>query len=111
VEEVPRVGVRKRARYTVLGPGLFQVRLHFGFKDEPDVPAALATLKLRDSHIDVAGATYFIGRENVRSGKVPGMHPWREHLFVMLNRGAANASRFFKLPVDQVFEVGTQVEI
>ena len=39
------------------------------------------------------------------------MHPWREELFVLLNRGAANASRFFHLPPDQVFEVGTQVEI
>jgi K+ transporter len=39
------------------------------------------------------------------------MHPWREELFVLLNRGAASASRFFKLPAEQVMEVGTQVEI
>ncbi len=55
--------------------------------------------------------TYFLGRESVSAGKAPGMHPWREELFVLLNRGAANASRFFKLPADQVFEVGTHVEI
>ena len=29
----------------------------------------------------------------------------------MLNRGADSASRFFNLPADQVFEVGTRVEI
>ena len=39
------------------------------------------------------------------------MARWQEHLFVMLNRGAASASRFFKLPSNQVFEVGTQVDI
>ena len=39
------------------------------------------------------------------------MHPWREELFVLLNRGAASASRFFKLPAEQVFEVGSHVEI
>ena len=39
------------------------------------------------------------------------MPRWREHLFVVLNRGAASASRFYHLPSSQVFEVGTQVEI
>jgi K+ transporter len=35
----------------------------------------------------------------------------REHLFVLLNRGADSASRFFNLPTDRVFEVGSRVEI
>jgi K+ transporter len=39
------------------------------------------------------------------------MHPLREELFVLLNRGAANAARFFHLPPDQVMEVGMQVTI
>ena len=39
------------------------------------------------------------------------MNPLAEHLFVLLNRGADSASRFFSLPADRVFEVGSQVEI
>ena len=39
------------------------------------------------------------------------MPEWREQLFVLLNRGAASASRFYNLPSTQVFEVGTQVDI
>ena len=39
------------------------------------------------------------------------MPRWREQLFVVLNRGAGSASRFYHLPSPQVFEVGTQVEI
>jgi KUP system potassium uptake protein len=39
------------------------------------------------------------------------MPRWQEHLFVVLNRGAASASRFYNLPAKQVFEVGTQVDI
>jgi K+ transporter len=35
----------------------------------------------------------------------------RERLFVLLTRGADSASRFFGLPPDRVFEVGTQVEL
>jgi K+ transporter len=39
------------------------------------------------------------------------MNPLQEHLFVMLNRGADSAVRFFNLPSDRVFEVGSRVEI
>ncbi|MCU1388381.1 MAG: Kup system potassium uptake protein, partial [Ilumatobacteraceae bacterium] len=60
---------------------------------------------------DVSDSTFFLGHESIIAGKAPGMHPLREHLFVVLNRGADSASRFFKLPSDRIFEVGTQVEI
>jgi len=76
--------------------------------EEPDIPLALAQLPGVEADDQI---TYFLGRESVSAGKAPGMHPWREELFVLLNRGAANASRFFKLPPEQVFEVGTHVEI
>lgn len=109
--DVPYVGVRKRARLTRLGGGLYQVRLTFGFMDAPDVPAALNGLNVPGHEFDKNEATYFLGRETITAGKVPGMHPWREELFVLLNRGAASAARFFRLPPDQVLEVGTQVEI
>ena len=39
------------------------------------------------------------------------MHRWREQLFVMQNRTAASAARFFQLPAARVFEVGTTIEI
>ena len=107
--DAPRVDEAERADILDLGQGILQTTLHYGFMDEPDIPAALAAIEEIDA--DIASATYFLGRESVAAGKVPGMHPWREELFVLLNRGAANASRFFKLPADQVFEVGTHVEI
>jgi KUP system potassium uptake protein len=112
VAEVPRVDPENRVTYTAIGPGIHQLELLFGFMDEPDVPDALATMDvIPDFQFDLSTTTFFLGREAVGAGKVPGMHPWREELFVLLNRGAASASRFFNLPPDRVFEVGTQVEI
>ncbi len=108
-EDSPRLDDEQRYHITDLGNRIRQVRINYGFMEEPDVPLALS--QLPDLEIDVANATYFLGRESVAAGKAPGMHPWREELFVLLNRGAANASRFFKLPAEQVFEVGTHVEI
>ncbi len=107
--DAPRVSDDERADIIDLGQGITQVTLRYGFMDEPDIPKALTMIE--EIEADIPNATYFLGRESVTAGKVPGMHPWREELFVVLNRGAANASRFFKLPPDQVFEVGSQVEI
>jgi len=39
------------------------------------------------------------------------MHPVFEHLYTVLHRGADSATRFFNLPPDRVFEVGTPVKI
>ncbi len=108
-QDVPRVDEAARATITDLGDGIRQVRFDYGFMEDPDIPLALAQIPGLEEAADKA--TYFLGRESVTAGKAPGMHPWREELFVLLNRGAANASRFFKLPADQVFEVGTHVEI
>ena len=109
--EAPRVEAEHRAEVSKVEPGVFQVLLTFGFMEEPDVPAALAQIEVRGLDFDPDDATYFIGRESILAGKAPGMHPALEHLFVWLNRGADSASRFFNLPTDRVFEVGSHVEI
>ena len=109
--EEPRVAAEERAEITKVEPGVFQVLLTYGFMEEPDVPAALADLDIRGLTFDPDDVTYFIGRESIISGKAPGMHPALEHLFVWLNRGADSAVRFFNLPPDRVFEVGSRVEI
>ena len=111
VAERPHVAHRKRARITHVGQGIETIRIEFGFMDEPDVPLVLGALDALSDTFDSESVTYFIGSESVTSGKVPGMHPLREELFVLLNRGAANAARFFHLPPDQVMEVGMQVTI
>ena len=107
----PRVPDDARTQVTKVEPGVFQVVITYGFMDEPDVPAALGTLDIRGLTFDPADVTYFIGRESVVAGKAPGMNRVFEHLFVWLNRGADSAVRFFNLPDEQVFEVGSRVEI
>jgi len=109
--DAPRVPEDARTQVTKVEPGVFQVVITYGFMDEPDVPAALGTLDVRGLTFDPADVTYFIGRESVVAGKAPGMNPVFEHLFVWLNRGADSAVRFFNLPDEQVFEVGSRVEI
>jgi KUP system potassium uptake protein len=109
--EEPRVAPEDRAHITKVAPGVFQVQITFGFMDEPDVPGVLATLSHFGLEYDAEDVTYFLGHESIVAGKAPGMNPLQEHLFVWLNRGADSAGRFFNLPTDRVFEVGSRVEI
>jgi KUP system potassium uptake protein len=109
--EVPRVDPPERATVTRVADGVYEVLLRFGFMEEPRVPAALAEIEGAPFTVDTEDISYFIGRESIIAGKAPGMHPLREELFVLLNRGADSASRFFDLPPDRVFEVGSHVEI
>ena len=109
-QDVPTVAVDERAEVTKLGPDIWQVVLKFGYLDQPNVPEALAAIT-DPLTIDMTDLRYFLGRETVIAAPLPNMAPWREKLFVMQMRTAASAARFFYLPADRVFEVGTTVEI
>lgn len=109
--EVPRVSISERSVVTKVEPGVFQILLRFGFTEEPNVVEALSLVNERGLEFDLEDSTFFLGHESIIAGKVPGMNPWLEHLFVLLNRGADSAGRFFNLPNDKIFEVGSHVEI
>ena len=109
-QDVPSVPVDERADVTELGPDIWQVILSFGYLDQPNVPETLAAIS-DPLTIDMNDLRYFLGRETVIAAPLPNMAPWREKLFVMQMRTAASAARFFYLPADRVFEVGTTVEI
>ena len=109
--DLPRVDPSERCELMKVAPGVFQVQLTYGFMEDPDVPTALASIEQRGLEFDPEDVTYFLGHESIVAGKAPGMNPLAEHLFVLLNRGADSASRFFNLPPEKVFEVGSHVEI
>lgn len=91
--------------------GFYQVILRCGFMEDSDVVNALAEIQPGGHPVDPYGVTYFLGDELIVSTDVQSMNPWREKLFVLLDRGADSAGRFFNLPPDRVVTVGTHVEI
>jgi KUP system potassium uptake protein len=93
------------------GEGFYRVILHFGFMDEPDVPAALKLCHLDELDFSPMRTTYFLSRETVIASKLVGMSRWRGVLFAFLLKNANGNLRFFNLPLNRVIELGTQVEI
>ena len=105
----PRVHRAARATVHPLGEGFFQVVLKFGYMERVDVPEALAGIGVADFGFDPTDAVYILGKETV---VVPGS--WRRlhlRLFALMHRNAVDAARYFKLPPEDVLEVGVQVEL
>ena len=110
-EDSPRVPSAQRFEVESYGEGFYRVILHFGFIDEPDVPAALALCHLPELDFSPMRTTYFLSRETVIPSKMDGMARWREVLFAFMLKNANGNLRFFKLPFNRVIELGTQVEM
>ncbi|MCW5636459.1 MAG: potassium transporter Kup [Rubrivivax sp.] len=109
--EVPWVGFDKRIEVESLGHDCWQVTLHFGFKNDPDVPEALQLLEGRGVHLEEMETSYFLSRDIVVPTFGDGMAMWREKLFASMHRNAAAAADFLNLPANRVVELGTKLEI
>jgi len=109
--EVPWIPPEQRLELAPLGRDCWQVVLHFGFMNDPDVPQALAPLAARGVPLPALDTSYFLSRETVIPRIRGGMAYWREKLFASLHHNASAAADFLSLPSNRVVELGSQVEI
>jgi KUP system potassium uptake protein len=109
--EVPWIGMSKRVEVEPLGHHCWQVVLHYGFKNDPDVPAALQQMKSRGCEMDAMTTSYFLSRDTVVPTLGEGMAPWREKLFAQMHHNASGAADFLNLPTNSVVELGSKIEI
>ncbi len=96
---------------TDLGHQCYQVNVHYGFKDEPDVPLALEKLRASGCVVEDMETSYFLSRDIIVPTMAGGMADWREKLFVGMHRNASAAADFLRLPTNRVVELGSKVEI
>ena len=110
VAKTPHVPPAERAEVAHPNDGFFRVTLRYGFTDEVDLPAALMAIGW-DKPLRTADTSYFLGRQTLIASSRPGMALWREKLFAWMVQNAESAMDFFKLPVNRVVELGSQLEI
>jgi KUP system potassium uptake protein len=109
--EVPWIEEKERLEITDIGNGCWQVVIHYGFKDDPDVPGALAQLSGMGSEVNAMTTSYFLSRDSIVPTVGGGMAPWREKLFAQMHLNASSAADFLNLPSNSVVELGSKVEI
>ncbi|MES2742271.1 MAG: potassium transporter Kup [Pseudomonadota bacterium] len=111
IVEEPWVPEAEQVKVVELGHHCYQVNVHYGFKDEPDVPKVLTLCDCLGLPFEMMETSFFIARQTVISAPGSGMAPWREHLFVAISRNARGAADYYQIPPNRVIELGTQVEI
>ena len=109
--ERPWIGLDKRIEIERLGHDCWQVLIHYGFKNDPDVPKALQQLKGRGVALDPMLTSYFLSRDTVVPTLGDEMAQWREKLFAQMHHNASSAADFLNLPNNAVVELGSKIEI
>ena len=109
--EVPWIGLDKRLQVEPLGHDCWQVVVHYGFKNDPDIPSALHQLRGRGCDVEPMTTSYFLSRDTIIPTIGSGMAPWREKLFAQMHHNASGAADFLHLPSNAVVELGSKIEI
>ncbi len=112
IEPVPWIGQDERLRFVQEAPNFWRATAYFGFMERPDIPAVLGEAKKKGCSIILDDVTYYVGHETIvprEDGE--GLAKWRVSLFSVMDRNAARVTDLFKVPVNDVVEIGREVEI
>ena len=109
IEDVPFVPETDRVEVRMLKENFWTVLIRYGFKEEPNIPVALAMCEVHGLPINMMETSFFLGRETLIPKLNSEMAFWREKLFVTMFRNADSATNYFNIPTNRVVELGTQV--
>jgi len=109
VLDEPYVPEAQRVSVTHLAGNFAQVAVSYGYKNETDIPAALALCAKADLEVNMMDTTFFLGRETLIPKTNSSMSYWRTLIFIAMFKNAGSATAFFKIPSNRVVELGSQV--
>lgn len=110
--DVPFVPDQERVRVEVLDNRFQRIFVYYGFKDQPNIPQALElAYKQLSQDFDMMQMSFFISRDRLIHTVGDGMSPWREKLFISMQRNTSPVSDFYQIPPNRVVEMGSQIEI
>lgn len=110
-QKVPYVKEADRVKIEALSHGFYRITGSFGFMDRIDIPAFVALCQQKNLPGSKSDLSYFLSRQRVIPTPGAGMALWREQLYAAMVVNSANATDFFRLPQNQVIELGSRVEI
>jgi len=110
--DIPFVGEEDRVEVEKLNEHFYRIYAYFGFKDQPDIPRAVKQAYTEwGFDYDLMQISFFISRDRVIHAIGEGMSPWREKLFISMQRNTSPVSDFYQIPTNRVVELGSQIEI
>ena len=78
----------------------------------PDIPLLLEEAQQQGCGVGLDDVTYYIGHENILHRRDGAALPrWQEALFAAMARNTSHVTDYFRLPTEQVVEIGRQISI
>ncbi len=108
--EVPFVH-KERVQIEELCSGFYRIIAYYGFMEIPKIKHILEACRERGIRFPIQETTFVLGRETILPRGHQALPLWREHIFAIMARNAERPTAYFKIPPNQVIEVGIQVEI
>jgi KUP system potassium uptake protein len=110
--DVPRIPRAERLEVRKLPENFWHITAHFGFVEVPDLPAALRQAKASGCEIDIKNAIFFNARDAVvaKRGRTLAFRV-RLLLFAFMLRNAVRAVDLFRIPTNNVIEMGRLIEV
>ena len=111
--QVPRIGEAQRAEVKDMGHDFFNVVLHYGFMQYPDILSALKALRIGDEDFDEMQTSFFLSRVSIGAAPAAEAHvnPVFRSLFSWLHKNETDATEFFGLPRNRIVELGARIEM
>lgn len=109
--EVPFVTKDERVEIEVLADNFYRIIALYGFMETPKIKHILDACREHGIPFSIQETTFVLGRETILPSGRPSLTLWREKIFALMSRNAERPTAFFKIPPNQVIEVGIQVEI
>ncbi len=110
-KDIPWVGKKDRIQLESLDENFFRIIAYYGFMEIPKIKHILEACREKGIQFNVQETTFVLGRETILATGDPTLPVWREKIFAFMARNAERPTTFFKIPPNQVIEVGIQVEI
>jgi len=110
-QEVPSVAKDKRVEVQEIIPNFYRIIVRYGFMEIPKMKHILDACREKDLYFKVYETTFVLGRETILPSSQPNMPLWQEKVFALMSRNAQRPTAFFRIPPNQVIEVGIQIEI
>jgi KUP system potassium uptake protein len=111
-ESRPRVVWPERMSVEQEGENFWRVTAHFGFIQRPDIPLLLKEAQQRGCQTLLDDVVYYVGHENILHRRHGAALPhWQEMIFAAMVRNSSHVTDYFRLPTQQVVEIGRQISI
>jgi KUP system potassium uptake protein len=112
-KDEPYVEENQRLKVRVFGENgnFYRVKMYFGFQEEQDVRRALQLCSREGLKIDTKDVSFFVGTERISFRRRTPMAIWQRVLFRFLLNNASSAIEHFRIPVEQVIEIGIRIEL